>query len=89
MEETHSSSPSGRHGWKRWLSGWRAGLAVYFCVVSAAAFAFGWWRAGGASLVALALAMIPCGIACALGICVLDRSKTKPHCDSGKSTSQP
>ena len=68
MEETHSSSPSGRHGWKRWLSG---------------------WRAGGASLVALALAMIPCGIACALGICVLDRSKTKPHCDSGKSTSQP
>ncbi|HEY7610891.1 MAG TPA: hypothetical protein VIF14_16805 [Alphaproteobacteria bacterium] len=89
MEETHPSPPSGRQGWKRWLSGWRAGLVVFVCVVSAAALAFGWWRAGSASLVALALAMIPCGIACALGICVLDRSKTKAHCHSGKATPRP
>jgi hypothetical protein len=89
MEETRSSPPSGRRGWKHWLSGWRAGLVGLVCVVSAAAFALGWWRTGGASLVALALAMVPCGIACALGLCILDRGKTKPHCHSGKAAPQP
>ena len=79
-----AASPSPPRLWKRWLSGWRAGLLVLICVASAAFFAFGWWRAGGASLLALAIAMIPCGIACALGLCLMDRGKSKADCHSGK-----
>jgi hypothetical protein len=79
--EPHISSHT--QGWRRFLDGWRAGLVVLVCAIIGAAFAFGWWRAGGAGLLALALATIPCGIACALGICILDRRKAKSHCHSG------
>jgi len=53
---------------------------VLVCVASGAAFAFGWGRLGGAGILTLALAMLPCGIACALGICVLERGKAKGRC---------
>jgi hypothetical protein len=83
MENPTPANPPHTHGWRRFASGWRAGLIVLICIISGAAFAFGWWRAGGAGILALALAMLPCGIACALGLCVLDRRKTKNHCHTG------
>ena len=73
------------HGWRRFLEGWRAGVIVLICAITGAAFAFGWWHAGGAGLLALALATLPCGIACALGLCILDRRKAKSHCHSGEA----
>ena len=53
---------------------------VLVCMASGSAFAFGWWRLGGTGILILALVMLPCGIACALGICMLERGKAKRHC---------
>ena len=80
---------AGARPWRRWRDGWRAGLLVLVCVVTGAAFAFGWWRAGGAGLLTLALAMLPCGIACALGLCVLERGKASKARCHGKAPSHP
>jgi len=66
-----------------WLRGWRAGVMVLICVVATAALALGWHRFASLSFLALLLAILPCGIACALGICFLDRrqaSRSKPAC---------
>jgi hypothetical protein len=82
LEHVSIGKAGSRAGWT-WLQGWRAGLVVLICVVAAAALLLGWHRFASFSFLGLLLAILPCGIACALGICFLDRRKAgskKPAC---------
>nr|WP_281722591.1 hypothetical protein [Nitrosomonas nitrosa] len=72
------------HGKWAWLRGWRAGVIMLSCAVAAAALLLGWHRVASVSFLALAVAALPCGVACALGIWLLDRRKGAGNCHGGE-----
>jgi hypothetical protein len=57
---------------------------VISCVVVAAALLLGWNRVASVGFLTLAVAVLPCGVACAVGIWLLDRRKGAGNCRSGE-----
>jgi len=73
--QTKSSPPKHRDVKFAWLRGWRAGVMVLACTVAVAAGLLSWHRIASLSFLALALTLLPCGVACAVGVWLLDRRK--------------
>jgi hypothetical protein len=57
---------------------------VLSCAVAAAALFLGWHRVASVGFLALAVAALPCGIACAAGFWLLDRRKGAGNCHGGE-----
>ena len=53
---------------------------MLICTVAVAALLLGWHRVASVSFLALAALALPCGVACAVGIWLLDRRKGAGNC---------